>query len=346
MIAGPWLRKHSLALKLLSSLVATCLFIVCIEQATRLAIKAGWIRYQPPMITQLPAGTEDWRHAHMTADKLRQPDPVLWWRPRDGSPYNNQGFKGPPAEVPKSPQTVRILVYGDSNTEGTPEDSWPDRLQSVLTSVERQTHRRYEVLNAGVAGYTSHQGLLRFQQEVEQYQPDMVLVAFGWNDLARGVQPDRSYHPPPAPVVTLERALLKLHSYWALKQWVLTRSAARAAKTTVARVPIEDYRENLSQFALLAGRHGAAAVLITRPHRDAIDKLHSMSSSYFTAVPEYNQALLRVARQSRAHSVDAEQHFLQLSDPTLWGDECHFTEPGRIEMGRFVFQQLKQLGLL
>ena len=42
------------------------------------------------MMTPLPAGTEDWRSAHITADAYREPDPILWWRPVAGRPYNAQ----------------------------------------------------------------------------------------------------------------------------------------------------------------------------------------------------------------------------------------------------------------
>lgn len=338
------LKKYSLPLKLLSSLIALIVLIVTLEQLTRLAHKRGWIEYQRPMITLLPRGTEDWRRAHMTADNLREPDPVLWWRPKNTSPYNKQGFKGPLAEIPKPANTFRILVYGDSNTEGIPEDSWPARLQLVLNEFEKQSHLKYEVLNAGVAGYTSHQGFIRFQQEVEKFAPDMVLVAFGWNDLARGVQPDRHYRPPAGWIVALERTFLKLHSYRALKQIARSKSHENVPKT-VRRVPLKHYEDNLYRFASLAKKHNVKVVFLTRPHRDSVEQLQSTSSSFSAGVPEYNQELLRVARQNNVEGLDAEKYFLDAAEERFWGDECHFTELGRIEMAKFVFEELKKSGL-
>lgn len=38
------------------------------------------------------------------------------------------------------------------------------------------------MLYVGVVGYSSHQGLLRFREEAGTYEPDLVLVSFGWND--------------------------------------------------------------------------------------------------------------------------------------------------------------------
>src|SRR5437667_10231865 len=138
MIVNRYLNKNPLALKIFSSILGACLFIICREQGSRFAARIGWVEYQGPMMTQLPPGTEDWRNAHITADKFRQPDPLLWWRPRNGPPYNEQGFKGPVVAIPKPANTLRILVYGDSNTEGLPEDSWPSRLQSELNRIHSQ----------------------------------------------------------------------------------------------------------------------------------------------------------------------------------------------------------------
>lgn len=335
------LKKGSLAAKIAVAVIGTLIFLVVLENLTRIAIKAGLISYQQPMITQLPPGTEDWRKAHMTADKLRQPDPLLWWRPREGPPYNEQGFKGPVVENPKTANTIRILVYGDSNTEGTPEDSWPARLQIVLN---RRTDRKYEVLNAGVAGYTSHQGLLRFQQEIGTYEPDIVLVAFGWNDLATATRPDRSYQPPSSFLISSERLLLKLRSYWTLKQMFTPK--AGASPKTVSRVSMDDYAENLARFVTLGKQHNAKVVLITRPHRESNDELRKLDPDYRSRVPDYNQRLLQICREQGANCIDSETYFLESPKSEYWGDECHFTEIGRIEMAEFVSRQLAQLNLL
>ena len=47
----------------------------------------------------------------------------------------------------------------------------------------------------------------RFLQEVDRYQPDLVLVSFGWNDAAEAIgQPDKSFQAPPWPVVLCQCA--------------------------------------------------------------------------------------------------------------------------------------------
>ena len=155
----------------------------------------------------LARGHDDWRLATITGDENREPDPVLLWRPVTHSPFNAQRFKGPLAEIPKPAQVYRVMCYGDSLTDGPPRGGWPSWLSRLLAEQGPAAGRRFEVLNAGVAGYSSHQGVLRFLQEVDRFQPDLVLVSFGWNDAAEAIgQPDKTFKIPPWPMVVCQRA--------------------------------------------------------------------------------------------------------------------------------------------
>ena len=84
---------------------------------------------------------------------------MLLWRPVASYPYNSHRFKGPEPALPKPAGTFRIMTYGDSNTDGPDEGGWPARLQAVLNQVGGPLGLRFEVLNAGVTGYSSYQGL-------------------------------------------------------------------------------------------------------------------------------------------------------------------------------------------
>ena len=136
---------------------------------------------------------------------------MLLWRPVTHGPFNSQRFKGPLAELPKPPDVYRVMCYGDSLTDGPPRGGWPSWLHRLFSEQSPAPGRRTEVLNAGVAGYSSHQGLLRFLQEVDHYQPDLVLVSFGWNDAAEAIgQPDKTFKIPPWPLIVSQRALVRI----------------------------------------------------------------------------------------------------------------------------------------
>lgn len=74
-----------------------------------------------------------------------------------------------------------VLVFGDSLTAGTGvsrEKSYPYVLASMLNR---------EVINAGFPGETSEYGLKRLPILLDKYQPELVIIAHGGNDLIRNL---------------------------------------------------------------------------------------------------------------------------------------------------------------
>src|SRR5262249_29122312 len=72
-----------------------------------------------------------------------------------------QGLKSPLIRSPKPPGTFRVMCYGDSNTDGLSVGrAWPTQLQGFLARDHGSNGAvNYEVVNAGVVGYSSYQGL-------------------------------------------------------------------------------------------------------------------------------------------------------------------------------------------
>ena len=107
----------------------------------------------------------------------------------------------PSAEVSNSPavtsQTVPsamqepvdtrplLVCFGDSLTAGygtDPGESYPDVLQKLL---DAQGYK-YRVLNSGISGNTTKDGLERIQRVIAKH-PQIVVVEFGGNDGLRGL---------------------------------------------------------------------------------------------------------------------------------------------------------------
>jgi acyl-CoA thioesterase-1 len=77
-----------------------------------------------------------------------------------------------------------IVAFGDSLTAGAgvePEQNYPSKLQRKID----QSGYRYAVVNAGISGETSSQGLDRLRS-VCNLHPAIVIVEFGANDGLRG----------------------------------------------------------------------------------------------------------------------------------------------------------------
>jgi hypothetical protein len=116
---------------------------------------------------------------------------------------NSRGFRDEERGYDKSVNTFRIAVLGNSWTEALQvplEKTYTSILQQRLNEAACVAGKRVEVLNFGVAGYSTGQELLLLQQEVWNYHPDLVLLAFypardianNVRDLNNALDPERS----------------------------------------------------------------------------------------------------------------------------------------------------------
>ena len=101
---------------------------------------------------------------------------VVWWLRGDSYPITN-------AQVGAGP----IIAFGDSLTAGYAVDNngaYPQQLADLLGT---------PVINRGVSGDTTGQGLARLQRDVLGDDPGIVLLCLGANDFMRRLDEDRAF---------------------------------------------------------------------------------------------------------------------------------------------------------
>ncbi len=97
--------------------------------------------------------------------------------------FNSLGVRGPEYDMEKKAGAYRILVMGDSFAEGISvefEDLFSEVVQDRLNE---RGDQQVEVINLGVAGYSTDQELLLFQTEGKRYQPDLTVLVVYDNDI-------------------------------------------------------------------------------------------------------------------------------------------------------------------
>jgi len=134
------------------------------------------------------------RALHLVPDRFWEPDPLLgtrlipgkegWWVQEELEfrvpvKVNSQGLRDVEHPLAKDPQTVRILLLGDSFVEAMQvpgEDTVARQLEEELNRAGGAVH--YEVISLGVSGYGTASEALAYREMGRQYDPDLVLVAF------------------------------------------------------------------------------------------------------------------------------------------------------------------------
>ncbi len=278
-------------------------------------------------------------------------DPTLFWRPRPGVlGHNSVGFYGPEFSPEKPEGMFRIVCLGDSCTHFGPI-TYCDILRNYLDKV---APGRFEVINAGVIGYTSFQGKQLLETEVIGWNPDLVTVYFGWNDhwLARGYQ-DKDQQAAQSPLGGgLGDGLTDMRLFQ-LIQSLIPRPTA--GTDSAMRVEPDDYRANLRAIAATCDANKIQCWYLTAPHAFDLGVPPYLIESgeaknlddLLQTHRNYNQIVRDVAASQGDPLVDLERELDSMSKPELFlEDHIHLSRQGRLLVANRLAEELRNAGLL
>ncbi len=212
----------------------------------------------------------------LTAPKVD--DRYLFWRLEPGVNIDNGrirtnalGFRDDEFEKRKPPGVYRIICLGDSVTFGwnvSQGFSYPVMLERALNfpPADDVRYRKFDVMNMGIPGYSSFQGVTLFQREAVNYEPDLVIYSFGINDLQSCILSDaENYRRNSSFVYTLMRWSEKSRLYQYLKGMLQRR--VKTVKNTESegkknRVSAEEFGNNVRKMTELTEKHGVKLLFL------------------------------------------------------------------------------------
>ena len=262
---------------------------------------------------------------------------LLWTRDPADSDVNALGLPGRelPDELPEGAR--RLLFLGDSCTA----QGFPERAEALLPGTQ--------AVALACQGYSSLQGLRMARLHGMALEPDVVFVAFGWNDhwLARGAPDSELKAPGPADRIAQHSRLVLL-----LRGLV----AERPEPLEVPRVDPAQYRSNLEQLRSLFP--GTPVVFITLPSSlgalGVPDYLVEAgfardAGSVLADHRAYNEVVRELAGEGD-HLLDLERAYAELDEQELGrifrADGIHFTPAGLDRIGRDLAAFVRQQGLV
>ena len=290
---------------------------------------------------------------------LFEADPNLFWKPIADTPFTGaDGLRLPaPSQKSKDDGVYRIGVIGDS-CSFLGEKVYPARFADLL---RESTGREIEVANASCPGYTSFQGKRRLQT-LWPWEPDVVLVYFGWNDHWKSLngQTDQD---------TMQRQILsdrartwlgKSRIFWCMYSLRTKLAPLKSIRDAPVRVPLAHYQENLQEILASTNERDLPVIFITAPsaYREGkvppwsyefFGQFYGMSPEEVASIPQTHRQYNEVVRQiteanSSAYLVDVAAAWGrdedEPKDPERFrSDRIHLTEQGHQEIAEQLLQR-------
>jgi len=265
-------------------------------------------------------------------------DDQLFWRigPAHGD-VSKQGFRNPDIFSKTKPEkTFRIICIGDSVPFGVSPDvtkteqAYPAVLEIILKT---KTRKNIEVINAGVPGYSSLQGLRYLKRDLVQFEPDLVIAHFGPNDGATAFFfSDKEQPILPRWLIKTQNFLCRSKTYSFLNAVFFYFKYKKVRTPSFKRrVSEEDYKNNLSAIADLGEQAGFATVFLPSiQYKDAIGIFQVYS------LPEDVVQISGYKNRFQKEPVPK----------SLFWDNCHFTEKGHVLTAEIIAEALLENGYI
>jgi lysophospholipase L1-like esterase len=246
---------------------------------------------------------------------------------------NSLGFREVEFQKEKPPSVFRIICLGDSWTFGAnigQEQAYPQQLSRLLR--HEFPDAAFEVLNLGVLGYSSFQGLELLKLTALDLNPDLLVIAFAMNDASMAGYRDKdmpNYKENKTAVQGIIHFIDKSETYQLLKYIALrikhnpktisqqlraVQDSAKKPDEAVnyekqepwVRVSPQDYRKNIMQMISLAKSRQISVILLYNQLSDDAGEVAGIGPLGSTT--SYKLILEEISRSENVQLVDSSVH--------------------------------------
>ena len=296
------------------------------------------------------------------------PDPELYWYNRPNlrqhtdatdaakRTTNSMGFRMD-REVPrdKGADEFRVFVVGDSSTFGLGVDDELTYSAVLERELTQRLGRHVTVINSGCPGHTSYQGMILLRRYGLDLQPDLVIWAYN-NDPCLDTMAEKERVSDNPAQLAIQRALYRSDLYLLFRRVLVDGVyGARTARSEerypiepedwVRRIPFEDYKGYLQQFADVAHGANAEILYVRMPLNRPMCEIEPI---YLTSFDDaYRDYLTAFCATTNQHCVDFEHPWLQSYDSSrfLPGHLFHPSHAGHAIIGRELARVVVEDGL-
>ena len=279
-----------------------------------------------------------------------RPHPYLIYERKTDRESNSLGIREEEIPFKKEKDEFRILVVGDSSTEGVGV-SMDKRYSKVLEkNLEKSfKDRKIRVINGGIAGYTSFSIVRLYKSRLCKYDPDALVIAIN-NDCSRDSisSKDRAI---PENLLPIFNVLYKSDFYLLLRKMVVTRKVKaldrqfeidRRKNPDVGKyaVPPEDVRKNYSQLIDIFHKKGKDVIIVVMP-RNYEHWRHSPQ------LKEYIKLKEEIAGEKGTKFVNMFEEWKNKykEQNELFIDNLHPSEKGNKIIGDRLYELIMEQGL-
>jgi lysophospholipase L1-like esterase len=289
-------------------------------------------------------------------------DHRLFWRLRpnikEGTEFlvpgsyrtNSLGLRGAELSSPVLPGTARVACFGNSCTFGwrlQEDQTYEKQLEQKLNSDPQDG--RFSVVNCGIPGYSTFQGLRLMKECFPLLEPDIVTICYGWNDhWAAGFDiEDKEQRMAPQWVLDMQNLLSDSYLYRSIKYLLLSKYEKGQQyqfdrKSVHYRVSLEDYTSNLSEIIAFCRSQGVQPILLTAPVGDQDPGVTNSMEDYHE---RYNQVVRQTAANQEVPLVDAAAVFANQAEyyDNPRADFIHYNARGAERVATELAEAIRRL---